>query len=350
MTTSSIHLYHSGIENPPEGQSNFARLKFSNLDSDGFSNITRDALNSRFAETNCDYMGFLESPQTIDQSFFNQLNDLELNPDQKGVYFLPFSESSLFVNAWETLPTVAASLAMNPLHHSAVLIRKTDFNTLNNLEESSTPLWQTLILLAQAGVPSQLIKPSVSSKDDLSSVGFPELAPENPGPDQDWLLHLLRAYEPALDLPSITSQADATALKAGLFCIHDYLDESHQYSQSVQNQGIHRAGDYWHHIMHRREPDYSNAKYWSRAVGYHPLQDILPDVVGNLFNLEGSVSVEDWKDRLLQNNRWSLNTFVDCCAECEATHDPELNRFAQTIQWIEMQLLLQKTSQDAVRG
>lgn len=350
MTPSSIHLYLSGNGTPPEDQSTFSHLTFSSLDSDGFSNVTRDTLKARFAETNCDYVGFLESTQPIDQSFLNQLNNLELNPDQRGVYFLPFNDSSLFVDAWETLPPVAASLAINPLQHSAVLIRKTDFTTLNNLEESSTPLWQTLILLVQASVPIQLMKPSVSSKDDLSSVIFPKLAPENPGSDRDWILRLLRAYEPAQDLPSITSQADATALKAGLFCIHDYLDESHQYSQSVQNQGIHRAGDYWHHIMHRREPDYSNAKYWSRAVGYHPLHDILPDVVGNLFNLEGSDSVEEWKGRLLQNNHWSPNTFVDCCAECEATHDPELNRFAQTIQWIEMQLLLQKTSQDAVRG
>ncbi|QDV50541.1 hypothetical protein [Gimesia fumaroli] len=348
--TTSIDLYLSGNENPPESQSNFSHLTFSSLDSTGFSNITCDTLKSLFAETDAGYIAFLESSQPVDQSFFHQLNDLDLDSDQGGVCFLPFHDSSPFVDAWEALPPVAASLAMNPLQHAAVLIRKTDFASLNNLEKSNDILWQALIRLAQAGIPSQLINPSVSSEDDLSSVVFPCLAPKNPGPDQDWLLHLLQDYEPAQDLPSITSQADATALKAGLFCIHDYLDESHQYSQSVQSQGIHGAGDYWHHIMHRREPDYSNAKYWSRAVGYHPLQDILPDVVGNLFNLEGSDSVENWKRRLLQNDRWSLNTFVDCCAECEATHDPELNRFAQTIQWIEMQLLLQKTSQDAVRG
>ncbi|MDF1745055.1 MAG: hypothetical protein P1V19_15260, partial [Gimesia sp.] len=87
-------------------------------------------------------------------------------------------------------------------------------------------------------------------------------APNAPGLARNWLLNLLRAYQPAHDLPSISSPADATAMQAGLLCLHDYLDESHQFSQSVQNQGLHQAGDYWHHIMHRREPDYSNAKYW----------------------------------------------------------------------------------------
>ncbi|WP_339732526.1 hypothetical protein [uncultured Gimesia sp.] len=348
--TVSIHIYLSGNEKPPEGLSNFSHLTFSSLDLKGFSNITRETLNSLFEEADSDYVGFIELSQPVDQSFFNQLSNLKLNRDQAGVYFLPFHDSSPFVGAYETLPPVAASLAMNPLQHAVVLIRKTDFENLKDFEESTDLIWQTLILLAQKGVPAQLIESKTSSRVNLISGIFPALAPDDPGPDRDWLLHLLRAYEPAQDLLAILSQADAIALKAGLLCMHDYLDESHEYSQSVQSQGIHGAGDYWHHIMHRREPDYSNAKYWSRAVGYHPLHDVLPDVVQTLFDLNYGDSVEDWKSRLLQNKRWSLNAFVDCCAECESTQAPELNAFAQSIQWVEMLLLLQKTSQDAATG
>lgn len=312
--------------------------------------MTRDTLNSLFEESKTDYVGFSELEQSAAQSLFNQLSALELNQNQAGVYMLPFSDSRLFVGALETLPPVAAALAMNPIQHASVLIRKADFQGLKELENSTDVLWQTLILLTRAGVPIRLTGSTSASLEPNTAGKFPELAPDDPGPDRNWLLRLLKAYEPAQDLPSISSQADATALKSGLFCIHDYLDESHQYSQSVQNQGTHRAADYWHHIMHRREPDYSNAKYWSRAVGYHPLQDLLPEVLQPLFELEHSDSVTSWKNRLLQNKRWSLNTFVDCCAECEATQDPKLNEFARLIQWIEMQLLLQKTSLDAVTG
>jgi len=145
------------------------------------------------------------------------------------------------------------------------------------------------------------------------------------------------------------SQADAIALKAGLLCIHDYLDESHEFSQSVQNQGVHQAGDYWHYIMHRREPDFSNAKYWSKVVGHHPIHDILPELVQPLFDQSESGTFRSWKDRLLPNNRWSMNAFVDYCAECESSQDQELNDLARKLQWTEMQLLLQETSLDATR-
>ncbi len=61
-----------------------------------------------------------------------------------------------------------------------------------------------------------------------------------------------------------------TALEAGLRLIHDDLDGSHRASQSIEGAGDH-TGDYWHALMHRREPDYGNAKYWFRHVGRHPV-------------------------------------------------------------------------------
>jgi hypothetical protein len=50
---------------------------------------------------------------------------------------------------------------------------------------------------------------------------------------------------------------------AGLWLAQGYLDESHAISQELAG----RAGSYWHGIMHRREGDFSNAKYWFRQAG-----------------------------------------------------------------------------------
>lgn len=54
---------------------------------------------------------------------------------------------------------------------------------------------------------------------------------------------------------------------AGLWLYHDFLDESHRISQDIATV----EGSYWHGMMHRREPDAWNSKYWFRRVGQHPI-------------------------------------------------------------------------------
>lgn len=348
--SASIKLYlpHQVMDslNCPAGAS---PISLEPLEQNSPASLSRTELVSLFESATEEYLGFVEAPQ-LSQVDLEQLLSHDWDQLQQAVGLLPFSDSEYLVQTFQTLPPQAAALSVNPLLQAVILIRKTDFLSLNDLPDSPEQIWQALILLAKQKVSFQLIEtenPLRLESNFLSNL--PALAPPAPGPDRKWLLDLLRNYHPRQDLPSIESAADATALKAGLLCLHDYLDESHEYSQSVQSQGRHRAGDYWHHIMHRREPDYSNAKYWSRVVGYHPLHDELPAAVAPLFERFAGLShVADWQTKLVQNKRWLLNAFVDCCQECEANGDPELNAFAKQVQWREMLLLLQKTSLDAV--
>jgi hypothetical protein len=76
---------------------------------------------------------------------------------------------------------------------------------------------------------------------------------------------LERRLEEALesgDLPS----SDKTAVRAAALLWHDYLEEAHALSQGLHTP----TGSFLHGIMHRREPDYTNAKYWFHRVGQHP--------------------------------------------------------------------------------
>jgi hypothetical protein len=72
--------------------------------------------------------------------------------------------------------------------------------------------------------------------------------------------------EAALFAPQPVRDADmARACLAGLWLRFDFLDESHRIGQEIETP----TGSAWHAIMHRREGDFGNSKYWWRRVGKH---------------------------------------------------------------------------------
>lgn len=62
---------------------------------------------------------------------------------------------------------------------------------------------------------------------------------------------------------TIRDRDAAHACLAGLWLRCDFLDESHHLSQKIESS----EGNAWHAIMHRREGDFANSKYWWRRVG-----------------------------------------------------------------------------------
>jgi hypothetical protein len=91
------------------------------------------------------------------------------------------------------------------------------------------------------------------------------LGPGSPEPEVHVELH---RFNPQSDLGRPSSDRDAArTCLAGLWLYFDYLDESHTISQDLGTT----EGSFWHAIMHRREPDAWNSKYWWRRVGSHPV-------------------------------------------------------------------------------
>ena len=103
---------------------------------------------------------------------------------------------------------------------------------------------------------------------------------------------------------------DAGALLAGLWLWHDWLDESHTLSQSIHNE----TGSFWHAIMHRREGDFSNAKYWYARCRHHPaLGEIAAAGRAPVSTAGGHGELE----RLVRDE-WDASSFVDIV---QAVHD-----------------------------
>ncbi|HSG71210.1 MAG TPA: hypothetical protein VLA12_12385, partial [Planctomycetaceae bacterium] len=149
-------------------------------------------------------------------------------------------------------------------------------------------------------------------------------------------------------VPGAASAADAKAVKAGVLLIHDFLEASHSISQSIEGEGIHNNGDYWHALMHRREPDFENSKYWFRRVGTHPVYSDLSAAAVSLASTSNCSEVSSWVDRLTSRG-WDAFAGVDFFQEVHqaARQGSELHLFAEKLQMLEMLLLLRQSWRDA---
>lgn len=69
-------------------------------------------------------------------------------------------------------------------------------------------------------------------------------------------------------LPPAPTPLAGELIRACLLLWHDRLDAAHRVVQRHEGE---RTADCLHAIMHRREPDEGNSRYWWARVGRHPL-------------------------------------------------------------------------------
>lgn len=184
------------------------------------------------------------------------------------------------------------------------------------------------------------------SRDFDRAGDYPKLAPREPSRNSDIKLKLDEFAESNFN-KRLPESFDRTAFLAGLYLVEDFLEHSHRLSQKVQGKGKHRAGDYWHAIMHRREPDDSNSKYWFRRVGDHPVFAQLKHVLENSFANTDDAEIETELRNLISGGEWDPLLFVDFCSRARESHGDKMVLVAEYIQWVEMLLLLKQTYLDA---
>ncbi|MBL8830309.1 MAG: hypothetical protein JNM18_25250 [Planctomycetaceae bacterium] len=145
----------------------------------------------------------------------------------------------------------------------------------------------------------------------------------------------------------IVDEAAARACMAGLWLRFNELDESHRISQELHSS----TGSYWHAIMHRREGDFGNSKFWFRQTGQHPVLDHLTEAVRELpaeYGTSGETLPEACR-ALKSRPTWDPFRFVDAC---EAVVRGKLNaeRWCRDVQQCEWQLLFDDCFTRAVQG
>jgi hypothetical protein len=164
----------------------------------------------------------------------------------------------------------------------------------------------------------ELLSPTVRALLDPDRL--PALGPGAPDPS---MRGRLAALTPAgLFEPGKFERPDfARACLSALWLLYDFLDESHAISQEIATP----EGSYWHAIMHRREPDAANAKYWFRRVGEHPVFETLGTEAQRL-------------GLHLPNGRWDPFAFIERCEAHRGT-GTELEVLLRKVQQREWDLL-----------
>jgi hypothetical protein len=306
--------------------------------------LSGSELNRLARESSSEFVAFINASRRPTPESFASLN--ANRGDDVELLIVPFDTDETLVNAWRDYPARLASLVAPAEANALLVFRRVSLVSGSEcFGDVSHPLWDAVIRLVR-----DVRAVSVNNTDlgiTQKLLDFPGLAPSRPRASLVWLLKHLDAAQPHELVERVASEPDTMALKAGLYLLHDYLDESHRCSQSVEGDGRRVAGDYWHAIMHRREPDASNSKYWFRRVGQHSVFTDLRQATKAILLDSQFGQHKEWIERLGVPVGWDPHAFVDLCEEARCLRDASQSAVLEQIQGAEMQLLLAATYDDA---
>jgi hypothetical protein len=117
--------------------------------------------------------------------------------------------------------------------------------------------------------------------------------------------------------------------RAGLLLWNDDLDRAHPIVQDIETS----TGSFWHAIIHRREGDFSNARYWWARTGAHPVFDEICDLVLH------RIADFPFLDELRATGDWEPVAFTDFCQK--AKRNGEHAAALAEVQRLEMRVLLE---------
>jgi hypothetical protein len=123
---------------------------------------------------------------------------------------------------------------------------------------------------------------------------------------------------------------DPESAHSGLLLLLGGWQQAHETAQEIAR----REGSYWHAILHRMEPDISNAGYWFRRVGLHP-------IFKDLRNGAAEIVAQDPDVRWAIRDKWDPFGFLEFFEAASSKTSTVSHQAAAGIQSLEWRLLFE---------
>lgn len=123
----------------------------------------------------------------------------------------------------------------------------------------------------------------------------------------------------------------AAAWRALVLLWHDHAEAAHGLVQDLEGSDA----AWVHGIIHRREPDFSNARYWFHRVAGHPVLEPLADAAAPVLAAHAALP-----HRLIREGRWDPFAFIDAVSAATragtARAELELLKELQRLEFLEL--------------
>lgn len=155
---------------------------------------------------------------------------------------------------------------------------------------------------------------------------------------------------------TLISQMHGDLIRNALYHKNDDIDTAHQICQTIGETTDAPEVCYWHGLIHRREPDFNNARSWFQKTLNFAANNLLHQAVYNF--LQRAIQMPDYGDtrevalqfwqHLKTQNTWDALYFLNVCESAIENPNPDLQKLLEDIQAIEFDTLFHWTFQKAL--
>ncbi|HCK10271.1 MAG TPA: hypothetical protein DHW45_10385 [Candidatus Latescibacteria bacterium] len=221
-----------------------------------------------------------------------------------------------------------ATLLAPPWKPGALLIKSEVMDVLGAYRHIKEQVWEHDIRLAEKGLVIELLDDDlavwnveIDPSANLQRALFPS------GTRASFLKQHLDRVELASLVP--TDSEERVILLAGLHLFNDDLETSHEICQGFGRENV--PANYWHGLLHRREPDFQNSKGWfgraERWEGLLQIRDSVQDVLQRVLLMPEYGHARDkafeLKRHIDAGGIWDPVYFVDMCESYQASEEKE---------------------------